>query len=174
MTDKMTVGVAIAIPEPHAKVLAEWRRRVGDSGASKIPTHVTLLPPTEFDPGELDVVEKHLEWAAEQVGPFTMRLRGTGTFRPVSEVVFVQVSDGIAQCELLEQAVRRGPIVREVQFPYHPHVTVAHDVSSEALDEAYEGLSDFVAQFRIDRFVMYVQDGQAAWHPRREFVFRGH
>jgi 2'-5' RNA ligase len=173
MTDKITIGVAIAIPEPHASVLTEWRRRVGDPRADTIPVHVTLLPPTEFDAGELDIVEKHLEWAAEHVAPFTMRLHGTGTFRPISEVVFVQVSDGIAQCEVLEQAVRRGPVERDVEFPYHPHVTVAHDVCGESLDRAYDGLRDFVAQFRIDHFVMYVQDENGAWCPRREFIFAG-
>src|ERR1700709_2277162 len=135
---KVTVGVALAIPEPHASVLAGWRRQIGDPEADKIPVHVTLLPPTEFDADELKLVEKHLADAATAVLPFTMRLSGTGTFRPVSQVVFVQVSAGIAECELLERAVRRDPIVREVEFPYHPHVTVGHDVSDENLDEAYE------------------------------------
>ena len=39
-----------------------------------------------------------------------MRLRGTGTFRPVSPVVFVNVAEGISRCELLADAVRRGPL----------------------------------------------------------------
>ncbi|MGX7680934.1 2'-5' RNA ligase family protein [Jatrophihabitans sp. DSM 45814] len=173
MTDKLTIGVAIAIPEPHASVLAEWRRRVGDPEANRIPTHVTLLPPTDFGADELAVVEEHLSWAAEQVGPFTMRLSGTGTFRPISQVVFVQVSTGIAECELLERAVRKDPIVREVEFPYHPHVTVAHDIADSALDEAFDQLRDFVAQFQVDRFVMFSQDDDRAWHRHREFFLTG-
>ncbi|CAN5425393.1 2'-5' RNA ligase family protein [soil metagenome] len=173
MTGNMTIGVAVAIPQPHASVLAEWRRRVGDPEANRIPTHVTLLPPTEFHPDQLGAVVEHLEWAAGQVGPFTMRLSGTGTFRPVSQVVFVQVSSGIAECELLERAVRKGPIVRAVEFPYHPHVTVAHDIADEALDEAFEALRDFVAQFEVDRFVLFSQDEQRRWHPHREFVLTG-
>ncbi|MCW2522830.1 MAG: 2-5 ligase family protein [Frankiales bacterium] len=169
----LTVGVAIAIPEPHATVLAQWRRRVGDPEANRIPTHVTLLPPTAFAESEIEAVEKHLEWAAGQVGPFVMRLLGTGTFRPISQVVFVQVSAGIAECELLERAVRKDPICREVDFPYHPHVTVAHDISDEALDLAFDSLSDFVAQFQVDRFVMYSQDEDGTWYPRRDFLLSG-
>ena len=102
-----------------------------------------------------------------------MRLSGTGTFRPVSQVVFVQVSTGIVECELLEAAVRCAPIVREVEYPYHPHVTVAHDIADSGLDEAFEGLQDFVAQFEVDRFVMYVQDEDRSWHVRREFLLAG-
>jgi 2'-5' RNA ligase len=170
---ELTIGVAIAIPEPHATVLAEWRRRVGDPEANRIPTHVTLLPPTGFAASDLDRVEQHLEWAAQQVAPFVMKLLGTGTFRPISQVVFVQVSTGIAECELLERAVRKDPINREVEFPYHPHVTVAHDISHEALDMAFESLNDFVAQFQVDRFVMYTQDADRTWQPRRDFLLSG-
>ena len=87
--------------------------------------------------------------------------------------MFVQVSAGIAECELLERAVRRDPIQRAVEFPYHPHVTVGHDVDSAALDEAFDGLRDYVAQFVVDRFTMYSQDDEGAWHARQEFVLTG-
>lgn len=173
MGNRITVGVAVAIPEPHAAVLGSWRRRIGDPEADKIPPHVTLLPPTEVDADQLDLIEKHLAEAASAVLPFTMRLSGTGTFRPVSQVVFVQVSTGIAQCELLEQAVRRGPIVREVEFPYHPHVTVGHDVADEQLDRAFEGLGDFVAQFKVEGFTLYAQDEDGTWRPHREYALTG-
>jgi len=173
MSQVITVGVALAIPEPHASVLSGWRQRIGDLGARKIPPHVTLLPPTRFDLDRLDIVEKHLELAASTVLPFTMKLSGTGTFRPVSRVVFVQVSTGIAECELLERAVRRYPIERAVEYPYHPHVTVGHDVDDEGLDAAFDGLRDFGAQFHVDGFVMYAQDDREAWHAHREFRLTG-
>lgn len=173
MTDTVRVGVALQVPEPHASVLVGWRRRIGDPEAGKIPPHVTLLPPTDFEAEYLELVEKHLAEAAATVAPFTMRLAGTGTFRPVSQVVFVQVSSGIAQCELLEEAVRRPPIERQVDFPYHPHVTVGHDVADQQLDAAYDGLRDFVAQFRVDAFRMYTQDPDGTWRTCREFPLTG-
>ncbi len=173
MDNGITVGVALAIPEPHAAVLGGWRRRIGDPEADKIPPHVTLLPPTDVEADQLELVEKHLAEAATSVLPFSMRLSGTGSFRPVSQVVFVQVSTGIAECELLQQAVRRDPIVREVGFPYHPHVTVGHDVADEQLDRAYDGLRDFVAQFGIDRFTLYAQDEDGSWHTHREYLLMG-
>jgi 2'-5' RNA ligase len=173
MAETVMVGVALAIPEPHASVLSGWRRRVGDLEAHKIPPHVTLLPPTAFDAAELELVEKHLASAATTTAPFTMRLSGTGTFRPVSQVVFVQVSAGIAECELLERAVRQDPVNRTLQFPYHPHVTVGHDIDPAGLDEAFEGLQDFVAQFGVTKFTMYSQDADGAWHIHREFELTG-
>lgn len=173
MAGTIRVGVALAIPEPHAAALAGWRRRIGDPEADKIPPHVTLLPPTDFDFDQLELVEKHLTEAATAVLPFTMRLAGTGTFRPVSQVVFVQVSTGIAECELLEEAVRRPPIDRPVEFPYHPHVTVGHDVTDECLDQAFEGMRNFIAQFSVDHLTMYSQDPDGTWRIHREFELTG-
>ena len=173
MAPIVRVGVALAIPQPHASVLIGWRRAIGDPEADKIPPHVTLLPPTEFDADQLDLVEKHLAEVASAAQPFTMRLAGTGTFRPVSQVVFVQVSAGIAECELLEGAVRHDPILRELDYPYHPHVTVGHDITDAQLDEAYHGLRDFVAQFVVDHFTMYSQDSDGTWQTHREFALTG-
>ena len=173
MTSTVRIGVAVQVPEPHASVLVGWRRRIGDPEAEKIPPHITLLPPTDFEPDQLELVEKHLTEAAATVAPFTMRLAGTGTFRPVSQVVFVQVSAGISQCEMLERAVRRPPIERPVDFPYHPHVTVGHHIADPQLDEAFDGLRDFVAQFRVDSFRMYTQDPDGSWRSYRVFPLTG-
>jgi 2'-5' RNA ligase len=173
MTETVRIGVLIAIPEPHGSVLVGWRRQIGDPEADKIPAHVTLLPPTDLDADQLELVDKHLSQAASVVAPFTMRLSGTGTFRPVSQVVFVQVSAGIAECELLEEAVRKHPIERELTYPYHPHVTVGHDVADEQLDEAFDGLRDYVGQFLVDHIRMYSQDADGSWRTYREYPLTG-
>ena len=47
-----------------------------------------------------------LERASATLPPFPMRLRGTATFRPVSPVVFVAVSQGISYTEMLAKSVR--------------------------------------------------------------------
>ena len=102
-----------------------------------------------------------------------MHLSGTGTFRPTSPVVYVQVARGVGECEVLEAAVRSGPLEREIDFPYHPHVTVAHDISEAALDEAYEGLSDFVARFPVDHIVLFSRGEDRRWQWRTEFTLGG-
>lgn len=92
-----SIGVAISIPEPYASELQSMRASFGDPLADAIPTHVTLLPPTNVAPGGLDSVFEHLEKVARRHDPFEMRLRGSATFRPVSPVVFVQLSTGIGE-----------------------------------------------------------------------------
>src|SRR6185503_3031459 len=103
----------------------------------------TLLGPTDVPTEALPRLEKHLAAVAAAQEPFAVHLRGTGTFRPVTQVVFVAVAAGISECELLAEAISAAPeLHRETRFPYHPHVTVAQDVAPEALDRVYEDLAD--------------------------------
>jgi 2'-5' RNA ligase len=166
------VGVAVAIPEPWGAELEGWRASFGDPQASAIPAHITLLPPTRLSDAELAGVESHLARAAAGVAPFPVLLRGTGTFRPVSPVVFVALASGIAGCEGLEGHVRSGPLARELEFPYHPHVTVAHDLPDPVLDEAFAALAGFEAEFTVEDFVLYVH-ADGAWTPRTSVHLHG-
>jgi 2'-5' RNA ligase len=164
-------GVAIGVPDPHGGELVGWRKRIGDPNAEAIPPHVTLLPPTRLPRGRLPEVERHLGAVAAVERPFDIHLRGAGTFRPVSPVVFVSLARGISRCERLERRVRSGPLTRRLRFPYHPHVTVGHDLPDAALDEAFEGLVDFEACFRVDAFTLFEQGDDTVWRPVRHFPF---
>ncbi len=169
VVDVVTIGVAVAIPEPWGSELQDYRTAIGDTTATQIPTHITLVPPTDVPAEDVPVVEQHLAEAAGAVDPFVVRLRGTGTFRPVSPVVFVTVAEGIAGCEQLAAAVRSGPLDVELSFPYHPHVTVAHELADPVLDEVFEDLARFECCFDVDAFHLYVHDDEHGWQPTRAF-----
>lgn len=164
-----TIGVAIAIPEPWASELQDYRTSVGDTTAAHIPTHITLIPPAEVDAAELAAVTDHLAGVAAAVKPFDIHLRGTGTFRPVSPVVFVTLAEGISACELLADAVRQGPLAVDLDFPYHPHVTVAHHLDDPTLDRAFDELAAFDCRFAVDEFALYVHDQQIGWQPTHHY-----
>ncbi|PVG84757.1 2'-5' RNA ligase [Nocardioides gansuensis] len=164
-----TIGVALAIPEPWARELQDYRTSIGDVTASLIPTHITLVPPLEVDGEDLQVVADHLADVGHGFEPFEIRLRGTGTFRPVSPVVFVNVVKGISGCEQLADAVRRGPLATPLSFPYHPHVTVAHHLDDDTLDRAFDELAGFEADFEATVFHLYVHDAVRGWEVTRTF-----
>lgn len=163
-----TIGVAIAVPEPWATQLQRHRASFGDPQATAIPTHLTLVPPTDVD-DDVETVEKHLCEVAANNAAFTLSLRGTATFRPVSPVVFVVVTEGISSCEQLAAQARQGPLEQDLNFPYHPHVTVAHDVPDAELDRAFTELADFSCSFVVDSFLLYVHGRDAIWRPSNSF-----
>ena len=167
-----TIGVAVGIPEPWGSQLDEHRSASGDPMAPLIPAHLTLLGPTEVDvaPDAAAKIDAHLMSVAASHRPFHVHLRGTGTFRPITQVVFVAVAAGIGECELLSADIRSGPLARVLSYPYHPHVTVAHDVPSEALDAVFDELAGFEARFPIDGFTLYEHGADGRWQPQRRFM----
>ncbi|MGP3973201.1 2'-5' RNA ligase family protein [Streptomyces sp. 8N114] len=169
----VTLGVSLAVPEPYGTLLQERRASFGDAAAHGIPTHITLLPPTEVPASARPAIEAHLAGVALAGRAFPVRLAGTGTFRPLSPVVFVQVVEGATACSRLQERVRapEGPLARELHFPYHPHVTVAHGIPEPAMDRAYEELSDFECAWTAGGFALYEQGADQVWRLKREFPF---
>jgi 2'-5' RNA ligase len=134
---------------------------------------VTLLPPTEVLVADRAAITTHLAAVAAAHAPFDLHLAGTDTFRPVSEVVFVAVARGVAECARIAGDVRRGPLARPLSFPYHPHVTVAHDVPTDMLDMASAGLAELQAEFRVSSFTEFEQLPDGAWAVAREYPLTG-
>jgi 2'-5' RNA ligase len=170
-TDTRLVGVTIELPEPYGSQLTAWRARLGDPSAATIPPHITLLPPTELEGDILEKLTDHLAAVAAAHEPFRVRLAGTGTFRPVSPVVFVALTEGVEGCASVQADLRSGPVQRELHFPFHPHVTVAHDLPEPQLDAAFEQLADYSAEFDALGFALYERDDEGYWHAAREFSF---
>jgi 2'-5' RNA ligase len=169
-----TIGVAIDIPEPWGSQLTMRRAAAGDPQAAHVPAHLTLLGPTEVDQDDLDEIDAHLATVAAAHPGFTLHLRGTGTFRPVTDVVFVAVAAGISECELIAESVRAAPAIHRPQrFPYHPHVTVAQDVPAEQLDRIFADLAGFEARFPVVGFTLFEHCPAGHWRSHRDYVLTG-
>lgn len=166
-----TIGVTVAVPSPHREVIDTARERFEPS-STDMSAHITILAPIDVDGEALPAVLTHLQWVAAQTRPFRLRLRGTGTFRPVSPVVFLAVAEGISACEELERAVRSGVLGVESRFPYHPHVTIAHDVGDRVLDRAFDEMADFTAAMDVSGMELHeIHHGH--WTLLRRFDFTG-
>lgn len=170
-----TIGIAIGIPQPWGAELDAARASTGDPLAALIPSHVTLLGPTMLPiSADLDrSIDELLLRVAGENRPFAIQLRGTGTFRPINQVVFVALATGIVECEQLAEGVRTGPLARELAHPYHPHVTIGHDVPEQALDDVFERLSGYSARFDVDHFTRYEHNGNGRWEPIRDYHLGG-
>lgn len=165
----VTIGIAIAIPDPCGTEVKQARERYGDPQARAIPTHITLLPPALVSPIMLEGIDAHLRAAAASVKPFRVSLHGSATFRPVSPVVFLSVNEGIAGCEALERVIRSGPLLRRRNFPYHPHVTLVHELPEQVLDAAFHDFAEYRFSFMADAFTLYEQDSAHVWQPVRVY-----
>ncbi|MBO1266573.1 2'-5' RNA ligase family protein [Arthrobacter cavernae] len=167
--DSMCVGVILGFPPEIAEELQQWRASFGDPMAEVIPAHITLITTTPTQ--DWDATRDHVREVARQQAPFSITISGTGSFRPVSPVVFVNVEDGFEECVRLHERLQTGPLERLLPFPYHPHVTVAHDVAPESLDEAETVLQDYSATFPVVSMGLYEHDSNGIWQLREELDF---
>lgn len=165
-----TIGVSLAVPEPWGSRLQDFRVANGDAQGAAIPTHITLVPPIEVGADGLEEIGQHLGEVAAGTPPYPVHLRGSGTFRPVSPVVFINLVEGISQTEQLAHACRSGPLALTLHYPYHPHVTVAHHLDDDRLDRAFDEMATFDCAFTVTGFHLYVHDGDQGWQATQDFV----
>ena len=174
------IGVAIALPSHYAAQVRAVREAAGDPMADVVPPHITLLPPTAVDVDSLDEVMRHLRNVAAGTQPFDVRLDQVGTFRPVSPVVYLGLRSDRLQMRVRD---RRGPLARSLSFPFHPHVTLAHEVADEDLDLAAREGAELVMDFTVTKLHLYrhlersLQPGrtdvEGAWEVAAAFAFGG-
>ena len=169
-SEVVRIGVSIPIPEPYAARLTRARVEAGDPLAHAVPPHITLVPPTDVHADELVRVEQQLAAVAATHPPFIVELSGTGSFRPVSPVVFVQLRTGAEGCSRLQQEVNAGVLTQELRFPYHPHVTIAHQLDEDTLDRAERAMSTFDAIFPVVHFSLYFHGADGVWRDTADFA----
>ena len=103
-----------------------------------------------------------------------MHLRGTGTFRPVSPVVFVSLVEGISQTEQLAHGCRRGPARRSTSTSRTTRTSPSPTTSTTTLlDRAFDELADFDCAFAVDGFHLYVHDAEHGWQATHDFALDG-
>ena len=160
------IGVAIALPSHYAAQVRAVREAAGDPLAEVVPPHITLLPPTAVDVDSLDEVMRHLRDVAAGTSPFEVRLDEVGTFRPVSPVVYLGLRSGAEECDRLQMRVRhrRGPLARSLSFPFHPHVTLAHDIAEDGLDTAARKGADLTMDFTVTKLHLYRHRSRPSRH----------
>ena len=164
-------GVVIELPEPVGRELQDWRASFGDPASYAVPAHITLMIAPRSESWE-DVVER-VRVVAREWEPFRVEINGTGTFRPVSPVVYLRIREGEEQCRALHEALHEERLVSASPFEFHPHVTIAQAVREEDLNRAQDMLRTYRAGFLVDRIGLYELDGEGEWRIREEFHFAG-
>lgn len=159
------IGLTVSLPEPWAAQVRLVRAAAGDPLSASVPPHITLLPPTAVPEGELDAVIAHVARVAAAHAPFVLATRGTDTFRPVSPVVFLRVTEGADELDALQRDVRTaaGPLDVPLRFPFHPHVTLAHEVDDSSLDEAERAGRDIAVELVVAHLDLYRLAADSSW-----------
>jgi 2'-5' RNA ligase len=130
LTGQQTLGqfaLVCYIPDPLAKFLDELRVEL--TPGCKPHAHVTILPPRPLDRDLKDAIGQLAE-DCRSVPPFRVELGEIQVFEK-SNVVYLNITEGVRELRELYVLLNRGSLEYKENFPYHPHITIAQNITPE-------------------------------------------
>jgi 2'-5' RNA ligase len=154
-----TFALVAYIPDPLRKFLDNLRRELVPGCVPA--AHVTILPPRPLAGTPQQAVEA-LRARIPDFSPFEIEIGDVVIF-PVSDVVYLSLKKGIKQLHQMYSALNAGFLKYQEPFPYHPHITLAqnltHNQSIELAAVARRRWSEFAHSrvFSVES-VVFVQN----------------
>lgn len=98
--------------------------------------HLTVLPPRPIHGTPRHAVQQLTE-GLQDFGPVLVELGDVALF-PQSRVIYVALKAGHGELERMHDALNVGDVAFKEPFPYHPHITLAQDLSTASIASVLE------------------------------------
>ena len=122
------------IPEPLAQFLDRLRTELVPNCFLK--AHITILPPRPLQ-APPEKAWQHIRDIAYGFDPIDIELSGMEIF-PVSDVIYISVGKGSGPLVRMHAALNAKSVAYEEPFEYHPHITLAQNLTPDQVDELSE------------------------------------
>ena len=156
------LSVIAHVSGENVQRLEEWKRAVAGGAVAPISTHVTVYL-TELNESLMAEVQSPQLREALDTPRFEARWGSVHSFRPVTEVEYLNLEAGKAEFERIHRDLVRMLGTGAAPFPYVPHVTLGHGLSEEQVASAREAFDSLPAErrtFTVDHLHCYSYDGQ--------------
>ena len=157
------LSVIAHVSGENVQRLEEWKRSVAGGAVAPISTHVTVYL-TELNESLLAAVHSPQFREALDTPRFEARWGSVHSFRPVTEVEYLNLEAGKAEFEQIHQKLVELFGAGAASFPYVPHVTLGHGLTQEQVANAHEVFDALPAEqrtFTVDHLHCYSYDGQS-------------
>lgn len=147
--------------------------QVGLGADLRIPVHITVVAPVTVDGDDLDeAVAVVRAAAAAEGGSVAVMLGPTRTFLPINPVVYLAVDGDLDAIARLHDACRVGPLEREDDYDFTPHVTLLNGGSDDDLRAGETSMRNYRAHVRFNGLtVMEQNDDDKIWRPIADAPF---
>ncbi|HBQ99856.1 MAG TPA: 2'-5' RNA ligase [Cyanobacteria bacterium UBA11691] len=170
--------VALVVPsgfqEEVEQIKQEFSDRYQSRKAFNSPAHITLQPPFEWEPGNIQQVEESLEDFVGNTFPIPIQLDGFAAFPP--KVIYINVVKTpelmALQSALIHHLQSTLPSIKRSSHPsFTPHVTVAfRDLTPKNFRQAWPNFEhrSFQGKFIASSLTLLRHNGQR-WQLFDEF-----
>jgi 2'-5' RNA ligase len=121
------------LPEPLAGFLDSLRCELVPRCQAK--SHVTVLPPRPLASGLPETAWSDLNDSLNGFPPFRVELTSVEVFAGTN-VIYLAIGAGFRELEQMHTALNRGPLQFDEPYKYHPHVTLAQQLSVDQVEAA--------------------------------------
>ena len=135
------------IPDPIGRFLDRLRLEL--TPGCRPRAHVTILPPRPLH-HELAETVHQIDEKLKLAEPFRIELGEIEIFR-MSYVVYLGLARGTEQMCALYRALNCGCLEYQEPFPYHPHITLAQNITAEEAPRLVEIARERWADYRGPR-----------------------
>lgn len=156
------LSVIAHVSGENVQRLEEWKRTVVGGAAAPISTHVTVYL-AELNESLLEAFQSPKVREALDVPRFEARWGTVHSFRPVTEVEYLNLEAGKTEFKQIHQKLVELFGAGAASFPYVPHVTLGHGLSEEQVANArkvFDALPAEQRTFTVDHLHCYSYDGQ--------------
>lgn len=122
------------IPDPLGGFLNDLRASL--VSGCRLRSHVTLLPPRALRPAQ-SVLIQELEHRVRRLPPFEITLGDIECFETTS-VIYIAIERGWKQILESHEVLSEGILRFEEYYPFHPHMTLAQQVSGQLFEQVLE------------------------------------
>jgi len=164
-------ALVIYLPEPLGRFLDGLRCELVPQ--DKPHAHVSVLPPRPLAVG-WTVASEQVRSLMESWSPFEIELTSIEVF-PVTNVIYLELGAGATELRQLHSAMNSRALEFHEPFVYHPHVTLAQELTSAdvkaAHDLARRRWQSYTGKrsFRADRAVFVQNSLHNVWLDLAEF-----
>jgi 2'-5' RNA ligase len=170
---RLRLGVALLLGPPIADEVDGLRRALGDGALSRIPPHLTLVPPVNVPESALGATLAVLRQAAARApaAGLSLTLGPVRSFWPASPVLYLGVGGDLEALQALRDHVFVKPLSRLLTFPFVPHVTLADEASPAQLEAATTALSSYARVTAVDRVHLLREHAGRRWTAIADVAF---
>jgi 2'-5' RNA ligase len=126
-------ALVIYLPEPLGRFLDDLRCELVPH--DKPHAHVSVLPPRPLAV-DWEVASEQVRSLTESWSPFEIELANIEVF-PVTNVIYLELGAGAAELRQLHTAMNSRALAFHEPFSYHPHVTLAQELTSADVTSAH-------------------------------------
>ncbi len=102
----------------------------------RLRAHVTVLPPRPISVS-IDEAYSHLETGLHDMAPFEVQLRDVEIFG-MSSVIYLGIAGGFSRICRMHEVLNANGLQFQEPYPFHPHVTLAQQITPEQIPAVYE------------------------------------